>query len=300
MLKKRASFWLANILILSLLALSFACGKKETAEVGSEEPAGATPWKATGEEGTITGKVSLDGTAPALEPINTSADNNCAAKNPTLMPETLVVKDQKIQYVFVYIKEGTLADGKKITDFKFETPATEVVLDQNGCHYAPHVLGMQPNQKLTIKNSDQTTHNINAMPDSSKGNTPFNESQGPGAAPLSKTFARSEILVPVKCNQHPWMKAYIGVVRHPFFAVSKEDGTFKIENVPAGDYTVVAWQEKGGGGKGTQKTMQVKVPAKGNATADFTFNASELASTISNGTSLEMMPALEIPMLGRH
>ncbi|HEV7375038.1 MAG TPA: carboxypeptidase regulatory-like domain-containing protein [Pyrinomonadaceae bacterium] len=305
MLKKRARFWLAIFALLSLLAFSYACGgKKETAESGDNTSGGdapaATAWTAKGDEGSITGKVTLNGDAPAPQKIDMAQDANCASKNPNAVTETLVAKDGKLQYVFVYIKDGTLADGKKITDYTFKTPDSEVVLDQNGCHYVPHVIGMQPNQKLKVTNSDPTGHNIHALPAKDKGNEEWNESQPSGAPPIvDKTFKRSEILVPVKCNQHPWMKAYIGVVKHPFFAVSKEDGTFEIKGVPPGTYTVAAWQEKGGGGKGTEKTMQVTVPAKGAATADFAFDVAALTASVSNG-SLEMMPAIELPMLMNH
>jgi len=102
-------------------------------------------------------------------------------------------------------------------------------------------------------------------------------------------------LIPVKCNQHPWMKSYIGVLKHPFFAVSAEDGSYTIKGVPPGKYTVVAWHE--GGATGTEKTMQVTVPANGSAKADFAFGEAAAAST---HPSLEMMPALDVPMIGRH
>ena len=301
MLKKRARFWLAMSIMVSLLALSLACGgkKEEATDAGDSGAPAGTKYAKTGNEGTITGKISLTGDVPAPQKIDMAQDANCAKKNPDAVVETLVAKDGKLQNVFVYIKDGTTADNKKIGDFTFETPAAEVVLDQNGCHYVPHILGMQVNQKLKVTNSDPTGHNINAMPDKAKGNEPFNESQGPGAAPLSKTFKRAEILVPVKCNQHPWMKAYIGVLKHPFFAVSGADGSFKLTDVPPGTYTVVAWQEKGGAGKGTEKTMQVTVPAKGSATADFTFDVGAMASA-PQSNSLEMVPAIEFPMLGRH
>ncbi|HEX6729651.1 MAG TPA: carboxypeptidase regulatory-like domain-containing protein, partial [Pyrinomonadaceae bacterium] len=114
-----------------------------------------------------------------------------------------------------------------------------------------------------------------------------------GQPPIEKTFARSEVLIPVKCNQHPWMKAYIGVLKHPFFAVSAEDGTYSLKGVPPGTYTVVAWRE--GGADGTQKTMSVTVPANGSATADFAFG--EAATTSTQPSSLQMMPALELPMV---
>jgi len=294
MFKKRVSFWLAMSLMVSLLSLSFACGgKKDTGESGDNSGGSTDAAKAyapKGDEGTITGKVNLTGTAPAPQPIDMSQDANCKSKNPNATTETVVAKDGKLEYAFVYIKDGTLADGSKIGDYSFKTPDSEVTLDQNGCHYVPHVIGMQANQKLKVTNSDPTGHNIHVLP---KSNEEWNESQPGGAAPIVKTFKRSEILVPVKCNQHPWMKAYIGVLKHPFFAVSKEDGSFEIKGVPAGTYTVVAWHEKFG-----EKTAQVKVDAKGAATSDFSFDAGASASV--EGGSLQVMPAMDLPMLMKH
>jgi hypothetical protein len=305
MLKKRARFWLAMSLTLSLLAFSYACGgKKDETGTGGDNTGGggdtsskAQEWTPKGDEGSITGKISFTGTAPAPQKIDTAQDANCSAKNPNLMTETVVAKGDKLQNVIVYIKDGTLADGKKLSDYSFKTPDAEVTLDQNGCHYVPHVIVMQTNQKLKVINSDQTNHNIHALPKAGGGNEEWNQSQGPGAAPIMETFKRPEI-VPIKCNQHPWMKAYAGVFKHPFFAVSKEDGTFEIkgaQGVPPGTYTVVAWQEKGG-----EKTMQVTVPAKGAATADFTFDASAMAAITGSNSSLEVVPAIELPMLGNH
>ena len=296
MLKKRARFWLAMSVMISVLALSLACGKKEEATDsggGDTGPTTGTKYTATGNEGSVSGKVTLNGEAPAAQKIDMSQDANCAAKNKDPKTETVVVKDGKLENVFVYIKDGTTADNKKIADFTFDTPSSEVVLDQNGCHYVPHVIGMQPNQKLKVTNSDPTGHNIHALPKSGGGNEEWNESQPGGAPPITKTFKRSEILVPVKCNQHPWMKAYVGVVKHPFFAVTKEDGTFEIKGVPAGTYTLVAWHEKFG-----EKTAQIKVDAKGAVTSDFAFDSTATAAI--EGGSLEVMPALELPMMARH
>ena len=166
------------------------------------------------------------------------------------------------------------------------------MLDQNGCHYRPHVLGVMTGQKLSITNSDPTQHNIHPTP---KNNPEWNQTQPNGAPPIEKTFKQAEVLIPVKCNQHPWMKAYIGVLKHPFFAVSAEDGSFTIKGVPAGKYTVAAWHE--GGATGTEKTMEVTVTANGSAKADFAFGE---AATAAGSPGLEMMPALDVPMLGRH
>ena len=293
MIMKRAQFWLAVCAMALLLLLSIACGKKAEdsgdATDNSNGGTAGTKYAKSGNEGTISGKIALNGTAPEPKKIDTSADAVCAQKNPNAVTEDTVVKDGKLANAFVYIKDGTTADGKKIGDFTFDAPTTAAVLDQNGCHYKPHVLGVQTNQKISITNSDPTQHNIHPTP---KNNPEWNQSQGSGAPPIEKTFAKSEVMVPVKCNQHPWMKAYIGVLKHPFFAVSKDDGTYSIAGVPPGKYTVVAWHEKFG-----EKTMEVNVPSKGSATADYSFDA---AATAMKANSLEVLPALDIPMLAHH
>ena len=290
---KQTKVWLGLALGVSLLTMGSACSKStETNSAETNSATSTAAYSSKGDEGTITGVVTYVGTPPAPKKIDTSADPVCGQKDPNLQTEDTVVKDGKLANVFVYIKDGTLADGKKIGDYSFATPTTAVNLDQNGCHYRPHVLGVQTNQKLSITNSDPTQHNIHPTP---KVNPEWNQTQPNGAAPIEKSFARAEVLIPVKCNQHPWMKAYVGVLKHPYFAVSAEDGTFSLKNVPAGTYTVVAWKE--GGANGTEKTMQVTVPAKGSAPADFSFGD---AATAAGKPSLEMMPALELPMMRRH
>jgi plastocyanin len=293
MFMKQTKVLLILTIALSLLALASACGKK-TEETPGTNSGGSTAKKFApkGNEGTISGAVAFTGTPPPPKKIATDADPACGQKNPNLSTEDNVVTNGKLGNVLVYIKEGTLADGTKIGEWTFDTPATALTLDQNGCHYKPHVSAVMVNQKLNITNSDPTQHNIHFTP---KNNPDWNQSQPNGAAPLSHSFARSEILVPVKCNQHPWMKAYVAVLKHPFAAVTAEDGSFSIKGVPPGAYTVVAWHE--GGATGTEKTMQVTVPASGSATADFAFGE---AATASGNPSLQMMPALEFPMLGRH
>lgn len=288
MFSKRARMWLGLIAALSLLSLGSSCGGG-TKEGGTDTPTDKTgkAYTSKGDEGSITGKVSYTGAAPEAKKIDTSADSACTSKSPNLTTEDWAVKDGKLANTYVYIKDGTLTDGTKIGDYSFETPSAAATLDQNGCHYKPHVLGVMVNQPITITNSDPTTHNIHFTP---KSNPDWNQSQPNGAQPLTHKLARAEVLVPVKCNQHPWMKSYVGVTKHPFFAVSAEDGSFTIKGVPPGKYTVVAWHE--GGANGTEKPMEVTVPAKGAATADFSFGATALGQP----SSLQMMPAIEFPM----
>jgi plastocyanin len=293
MLKKRASFWLAMSVAAALLSLSFACGGAKE-EAPAESTAGATEWKAKGDEGSVTGKVAFNGAAPAPKKVDTSADPACGNANPNLNTEDTVVVDGKLANVFVYIKDGTTSDGKKIGEFTFAVPTTPVVLDQKGCQYQPHVMGVMVNQKVRITNSDPTTHNVHPQPSVNKD---WNKSQAANAPPLEETFNRAEVLVPVKCNQHPWMKSYVGVLKHPFYAVSGADGSFAIKGVPPGTYTVAAWHEKPSP-KGTEKTMQITVAANGAVTADFTWDAAAVARNPQPG-SLEVMPAIEFPMLVR-
>jgi len=287
MLSKNARLILGLIALVSLLSLASSCTKKEDDEVSEGDAAGKA-YTAKGNEGTISGVISYTGAAPEAKKIDTAADPACTSANPNLVTEEWTVKDGKVANTYVYIKEGTLADGSKVTAYStWPGKPAAAALDQNGCHYKPHVMGVMVNQDITITNSDKTTHNIHFTP---KNNPDWNQSQPNGAGPMTHKLARAEVLVPVKCNQHPWMKSYVAVSKHPFFAVSAEDGSFTIKGVPPGKYTVVAWHE--GGANGTEKTMEVTVPASGAGKADFAFGATAMGQP----SSLPMMPAIEFPM----
>ena len=292
MFTKRARLWLGLLASLAVLSLGSSCSKAPEGGGDDSGSTAGTEYKSTGDEGTITGTVAFAGAAPEAKKIDTSADPQCSAKSANLTSEEWAVKDGKLANTFVYIKDGTLADGKKVGDFAWAAPSSSVTLDQDGCHYKPHVFGVVTKQSISIKNSDPTTHNVHFTP---KNNPDWNQSQPNGAGPLTHKLNVAEAMVPVKCNQHPWMKAYVGVLKHPFFAVSAENGSFTIANVPPGTYTVVAWHE--GPGAGTEKTMQVTVPAKGAGTADFSFGAA--AALRGQPSSLPMLPAIEFPMLHR-
>ena len=293
MLSKHARMWLGLILALSLLTLVSACGGNKTETDEGPSTVGNAPPPSKHNEGTITGKISYSGAAPEAKKIDTSADPACTSKSPTLMTEDWVVKDGKLANTFVYIKDGTIEGAKKVSEYTWPAPSSAATLDQNGCHYKPHVVGVVVKQDISITNSDPTTHNIHFTP---KNNPDWNQSQPNGAPALTHKLNVAEAMVPVKCNQHPWMKSYIGVLKHPFFAVSAEDGSFTIKNVPPGKYTVVAWHE--GPGNGTEKTMEVTVAASGTATADFTFGGS--AELRGQPSSLPMLPAISFPMPMKH
>lgn len=209
----------------------------------------------------ISGKVAFDGTAPKAKKIKTDADPKCAemhADSPLTSEEVVVNPNGTLKNVFVYLKSGL--EGKT-----YEPPKTPVELDQAGCHYVPHVFGMMAKQPLKIVNSDDTLHNIHAMPTKSKE---FNVGQPNKGMETMRTFAEPEIMVHLKCDVHPWMSAYVGVLNHPFYSATGEDGTFKIKDLPAGEYEIVAWHEKYG-----EQTQKIKVGAGEAKTADFTFKA---------------------------
>lgn len=208
---------------------------------------------------TITGKVDFQGTAPAAARLRMDADAACAKMHsqPATSQEVVVNPNNTLRWVFVYVKDGL---GNRV----FPAPKEPVKLDQMGCMYDPHVVGVMTDQELHIHNSDQTTHNIHPVP---TVNREWNKSMAPSSEQLVETFAREEIMIPVKCNIHPWMRSYVGVVRNPFYAVTGEDGSFKLSGLPPGDYTIAAWQEK----YGTQE-QKVTVGPKESKDITFTFS----------------------------
>ena len=222
-------------------------------------PPGSRGQAAKGAAGQITGKVLFEGTRPELQQIYMNKDPECVREN---QGRTVYVQDGAVNSngtlpnVFVYIKSG-------LEKAHFATPKTPVVLDQQGCIFVPHVLGIMVGQTLKVLNSDFTTHNVHVMP---KNNPQWNQSQPPGGAPFYKKFTHPEIMIPVGCNEHPWMKAYIGVVSNPLYAVTGTNGTFTIKGVPPGEYTIEAWTAT----FGTQE-KSVRVHAHESTTIDFTF-----------------------------
>ena len=256
--------WSKAAIVAALFALlMLAACKKENTEQSSNAPtesaapaAPATPIDPA-TVATISGTVKFDGTAPKASKIDMSQDPGCKGTNEA---ENVVVSGGDLANVFVYVKDGL---GSRT----FDTPKDPVVLDQQGCKYHPHVLGVMAGQTVQIKNDDPTTHNIHPTP---KDNREWNESQPPSSPAIEKNFAREEIMLPVKCNQHPWMKMYINVVKSPFFAVSAKDGKYEIKGLPPGDYTIAFVHEKLG-----EQDQKVTVAAKESKTVDQSFKAAE-------------------------
>jgi len=242
------------------LVLLTGCSKKSNEETAANPaPAAASAPAATpidpATAATVSGTVTLAGAAPKAAKIDMSQDPACKGMN---MAENVVADGNKLSNVFVYVKSG-------LGDRTFAVPSDPVTIDQSGCKYHPHVLGVMAGQTLKIVNSDPTTHNIHPTP---ADNREWNESQPPQAPAIEKNFAREEIMLPVKCNQHPWMKMYVNVVKSPFYAVTGPDGKFEIKGLPPGDYTIAFVQEK----LGTQE-QKVTVAAKDNKTVDASFKA---------------------------
>lgn len=249
-------FWyLAGVTGLALV-IGAACGgdgeaRREAAEVPF--PVDTTT------AATITGTIRFQGTPPTMPVIDMAGEAVCRDKHPTPpRAQTVIVNpNQTLKNVFVHVTAGL------DPALRFPVPADSAWLDQSGCRYEPHVFGMQAGQTLAIKNSDAVLHNINAKPTVNRG---FNISQPQAGMVSSRTFAVPEVMVPVGCDVHGWMNAYVGVLSHPYFATSGETGSFTIRRLPPGTYTLEAWHEQ----FGTQ-TMEVTVGANETKTVEFTF-----------------------------
>ncbi len=242
--------WVAVLAALLCLA---ACNKQEQEpvtpasrkQITQIDPATAA---------SISGVVKLEGAPPAPQKIDMSQDPACGG-TPTFS-EAEVVNNGKVANVFIYVKDG-------LGDRGFAAPQQPLEIHQHGCRYVPHVTGAISGQPVEFINDDDTTHNIHPMP---KDSRQWNEAQMPKAEPIRKTFDHPEIMIPIKCNQHPWMRMYLNVVDNPFFAVTGSDGNFEIKGLPPGTYTIAAVQEQLG-----EQDMKVTVGPKESKTADFTF-----------------------------
>ncbi|MFB3812817.1 MAG: carboxypeptidase regulatory-like domain-containing protein [Terriglobales bacterium] len=255
----KAKAWLAILgLCLLALALLMGCSKKESTEQASNAAERAAPAAPAtpidpATAAVVTGNVKFDGTPPKPQKLDMSQDAACKGTNTT---ETIVADGGKLANVFVYVKDG-------LGDRNFEAPKEPAAIHQENCRYHPHVLGLMTGQEIQIFNDDPTTHNIHPTP---KDNREWNESQAPKSPPINKSFAREEIMLPVRCNQHPWMKMYLNVVKHPFFAVTDKDGKFEIKGLPPGNYTLAFVHERLG-----EQTQSVALAAKDTKTVDVSF-----------------------------
>src|SRR5215470_1170430 len=237
------------------------------AAAGCKKPAGQGSLNATATytqidwntAGTISGTIHISGEMPKPVQIDMAQDPACnfAAAN---LSEQYVGRNGSLQNVFIYVKDGL---GNRM----YPAPSTAVIVDQKGCRYTPHVVGAMVGQRISFTNSDPTMHNVHMIP-TVGGNQNVDISQPPMGAAESRVFSQPELMIPVRCNNHPWMQAFINVVANPFFAVSIADGHFEIKGLPPGVYTIVADHEMLG-----QQTATVTVSSKQAAAQDFTFSA---------------------------
>ena len=206
--------------------------------------------------GSITGTITFEGKAPKMKPLKVDADPICVANNEIAPKKEWLILDENkgVKNMLVFITEGLNID--------YSPPEEPVVIDQKGCIYSPHVLGIMAGQQLDILNNDGTLHNIHALP---KVNKEFNKAQPRSKKKLSVKFEKPEAPFKIKCDVHPWMGAYIGVFDHPCFAVSGDDGTYIISDLKPGEYVIEAWHEKLG-----SQTANVTVSDSA-AHQDFTF-----------------------------
>lgn len=243
------------------ILFSAACNSNQKEETESK-PAASVPPAAPIDPATVAtvyGTVSFDGTAPKPQKIDMSDDPGCKGAN---YSEALVANDGKLANVFVYVKEG-------LGNRAFAPPSTPVVIDQQGCRYHPHVLGVMAGQKIKFENSDPTMHNVHVMP---RMNPQWNRSELQGAPPFETSFAQPEIMMPIQCNQHPWMKMYLSVVSSPFFAVSAKDGSYEISGLPPGAYTLAFVQERLG-----EQDQQIVLAPKARKMVNLSFKAAQLS-----------------------
>jgi plastocyanin len=256
MLMRRALRRGVTCVALSLGLSAAACGgaQQET----PPPPAAVTNPVDPATAGAITGTIRFAGTPPAPETINRSSDPYCEQQGAATTETVVVGGASTLQNVFVYVKDG-------LGDRVFPVPSTAAVLDQKGCRYVPHVLGIQVGQTLEILSSDNTLHNVHAIPEQ---NREFNKAHQMAGIKHTHVFSTREVMVPFKCDVHRWMNAYVGVLDHPYHAVTGANGTFELKGLPPGTYTIEAWHEK----LGTQ-TQTVTIGEKQTSDLTFTFKA---------------------------
>jgi len=232
------AFMIVGAFVLTACGGSESTGTQSAPTAPKTEAAAPVAAPAAAGSASVSGKVHFEGTVPPPEKVKLNADPKCAAMHKEGLERAQIqVKDGGLADVVVYVKSGPKGT--------YPPPSEPAMLDQKGCDYSPHMLAMRAGQPLKIRNSDDTLHNIHPRP---KLNPEFNIGQPrqgmESVREGEKGFTKPEILIPVGCDVHPWMRAYISVFDHPFFAVTSEDGSFEIKGLPAGEYEIEALHSK--------------------------------------------------------
>lgn len=259
---RSTSLWL----VLAVVAMT-GCNQHTTKNIPATQTANKPSLPAPNAQidlataGDISGAIHFTGHAPKPIQIDMLQDPACgfATKTPNYT-EQYVVHDGMMANVFVYIKDGL---GNRV----YAPSTTPAVMDQKGCRYVPHVIGVMTGQPVEFRNSDPTMHNVHIVPPGDPNLSGFDISQPPMGGTKQHVFNTPGLMIPIRCNNHPWMEAFLNIVKNPFFTVSDTDGKFEIHGLPPGHYTLVAVQEK----LGTQ-TQPITVETGKTTTANFTFS----------------------------
>jgi len=224
--------------ILALMALGCGgAGESEPTERGAGErarPKAELKSIDPVQTGALRGTLVFEGEAPEADPLELRSDAWCRNHYETPpKDESLVVRDGKLANAFVYVSKGLEA-------YRFDPPTGKRELDQNGCIFGPRVVGVRVGQALTMANSDPVLHNVHTKPELNRGRNIALPTKG---SQRDFSFDKPEIMIPVVCDVHPWMRAFIGVVEHPFYAVTTTDGSYRIDGIPAGEHTLTIWHE---------------------------------------------------------
>jgi Carboxypeptidase regulatory-like domain len=247
----------AGIVSTALFFAIIGCSKKEPDAAAQPPPTAVVDTATTG---SMTGTVKLDGRPTEFRAIDMSAEPACVQVNPTpVVPAIIVVgAEGALANVVVYVKSG-------LGRYHYDVPTAPTILTQKGCMYVPRVLATMANQPFEVWNEDQTVHNVHPIPRENRG---WNKSEPIGGEPIDSTFPLPEIAIPIACNIHPWMRAFLFVFDHPYFDITAKSGKFELKNLPPGTYTIEAWQEK----YGTQDQTVTLAP-KETKTLAFTFKS---------------------------
>jgi len=243
-----------TIALCSLLLAAAGCRKTSTSASEQAKNYTTIDWA---NSGTITGTIHFTGKVPRPILIDMGQDPVCSLA-PANYTKQYVVDNDGLENVFVYVKSG-------LGDKAYAPSSTPEVIDQKGCRFVPHVIGVMAGQPISFTNSDATMHNVHMTPSLATNQT-VDISQPPNGPAATRTLATPELMIPVRCNNHPWMEGFINVVSNPFYAVSSDAGHFIIKGVPPGTYTIAADHEVLG-----EKTATVTVTPHQTATVDFTY-----------------------------